>query len=399
MSEKTTDRLPSILIVDDKPEEVRQLEELLRGQASTVVRHPQDVTNDDLVGTDLVLVDYRLQHWPERDEIYSLSLRPMNGLALAGVLRAFLTHEESEEAGVSPGPTAIALHSALLKQLAGGLPVEIRVHAIARANNLEWAFEKSVLDSSLPPLSDQLTSLADAVCRLPNTWPREPESVKELAKEFFQLPSEAPWASQAWSEIEDCHPPLHELSTATHGLALIRWMLHRILPYPCFLFDEWHLAARLGVEHAGFHAALKNANFVDAFKDTQYAGSLSTFLGKRWWRAGVESLLWELTEAQSYDLELARQRLSERTGVALTVSRHSNPIVCLDAHYKALPTFCSADESVRIQPDDWPSFAEQAWTTVALAREHALLNSLVIGADRKRLGSSGEESLGGTEDV
>jgi hypothetical protein len=363
------------------------LAELLRERAHSPVRHPQQLTMDDLVGADLVLVDYRLERWAEREAAGSMSLQPMNGLALAGVLRAHIDQIEKDDESAHSWPTAIALHSAHLADISGGLPVEIRPHALARANNLEWAFEKKTVRSSTRSLPDQLVSLADAVRQLPGLWPADSDKVNDLAKRFFGLSSDSPWCGQAWEEVEECHPPLHELSKASHGLALLRWLLHRILPYPCFLLDEWHLAARLGVERNELHRALDEEAFAGAFKSVQYTGSLSTFLGLRWWRSGVEWLLWDITDAQSFDPELTRQRLSQRTGVFIEPSTSGNAVVCLDESYRALSILCSPDEAVRIQPDDWPPFAEQAWTTINLVREHALLRSLVVHADKDRLDS------------
>jgi hypothetical protein len=389
VSDSNVERLPSILIVDDKPEEVRRIEELLRGQASTEVRHPQDVTNDDLAGADLILVDYLLQDWPERDGIYSLSLRPMNGLALAGVYRAHLTSEEKGAKVDRRSPTAIALHSGHLQDVAGDLPPEIRPYAVARANNLEWAFEKAHRDGTRPSLSDQLVSLADGVRRLPPEWPRDPAEVNESAKQFFALSSNEPWAERAWAEIEDCHPPLHELSTATHGLALLRWMLQRILPYPCFLLDDWYFAARLQIDYSEFVAILESPGFIEHFDEVKYVGPLSDFLGPRWWRAGVEALLWTLTEGRSFDAGAILQQLVNLTSLPLRQeSSAAAPLVCLNESYTPLEKFCSADKAVRIQPDDWPSYAQQAWTTIELALELPLLQSLVVHEDRDRLVSA-----------
>ena len=54
-------------------------------------------------------------------------------------------------------------------------------------------------------------------------------------------------------------------------------------------------------------------------------------------------------------------------------------------NYRPLPKACSADAVVRIQPDDWPSFASQAWTTVELAQEHSRLEAMVVAEDRDKV--------------
>lgn len=382
------ERLPSILVVDDEPETIRSLEGLLHGKADVEVRHPREVTATHLSGADLVLVDYLIDQWPERERVDALAQRPMNGLAVASILRAHLEHNDVEST-VRRSPTAFALNSAHLALLSGGLPIGVGAHAIARANNLEWAFSKQQVSSSpvTSPL-DQWVSLADAVRRLPAYWPSDTEKVKELARHFFGLSSEISWSARAWADIEDCHPPLHELSTATHGLALLRWMLQRILPYPCFLFDEVYLAARMYVHHDELVRLLKSSPLIESLLPFRYLGPLSEFLGPRWWRAGIEAFLWAETRGESYDPQSVRSTLAKLTGVDLEDSVRVNAIVCLDHNYTPLPGLYSAEAAVRIQPDDWPPYAQQAWTTIELANDDPLLGSLVVHEDKDRLALS-----------
>ena len=78
---------PNILFVDDKPDGLdSQVSEELEEHADTSVVHPNDLDLSALEAADLVLVDYKLEDWPERDE-QVVSLRPETGLALAVLLR------------------------------------------------------------------------------------------------------------------------------------------------------------------------------------------------------------------------------------------------------------------------------------------------------------------------
>ena len=75
---------------------------------------------------DLVLVDYRLKNWQERNNLGPvISLKPINGLALSAVLRA-----HAEEHGATP--TAFALRSGHLGDISGQFPAESRVHVLAK---------------------------------------------------------------------------------------------------------------------------------------------------------------------------------------------------------------------------------------------------------------------------
>ncbi len=376
---------PRVLIIDDRADSERSSLVNWEESVEVTVLHPQDVALDDLVEADAVLVDYRLDHWSERDSLETLSLKPMDGLALAAVLRAHV--ERATER-----PIALAIRSAHLNDLSGGFPPEPRVHILSRRHNVEWIFPKTV-PAGQDIAVHQVATLASAVRRLPEAWPVEdPDETRRLVEVFMAIPDE-PWAGLAWQDIEACHPPIHELVRGTHGLAFLRWMLHRILPYPCFLSDSYRLAARLRITHESLISAMR-----DGLKTTMepfsYKGELAGFLGPRWWRCGVESFLWELTDGNPFEPQRVRDLLSTEAGVALEATSSNQPVVCIDEDYQVLPQGYDPIEAIRIQPDDWPAYADQCWTTIDLARGNPALRAIVIEADRDRLNQDqGHENL------
>ena len=98
-------KLPKILAIDDEPDNLRnELKLGLGDRATGEVLHPQDVDLQHLKEADLVLVDYILTNWVEREEA-SLSMQPVNGLALAAVLRECVDCSQQDRL------TAFALHS------------------------------------------------------------------------------------------------------------------------------------------------------------------------------------------------------------------------------------------------------------------------------------------------
>ena len=219
---------------------------------------------------------------------------------------------------------------------------------------------------------------------LPRAWPvDDSEATRSLVEKLLSVP-DYPWAGNAWDDIESCRPPIHELVERSHGLAFLRWLLQRILPYPCFLWETHRLAARLRIRHASLVAALE-AGLREVLEPVRYKGQLAEFLGPRWWRSGVEGLLWEITKGNPFDPARVRSLLAERAKVPLEASRSEQPLVCVDQDYQPLPEDYNQSEAVRIQPDDWPPYAEQAWTTIALARAESRLGALVLDADRDRL--------------
>ena len=367
---------PRVLIIDDRADSERSSLVNWEESVEVTVLHPQDVASEDLAEVDVVLVDYKLDHWAERDNLEAISLKPMDGLALAAVLRV---HVER----ITERPIALAIRSAHLADLTGGFPPEPRVHILARRYNVEWIFPKRPATGQDVTIA-QVAVLASAVQRLPEAWPVEdPDEARRLVEGFMAIPDE-PWAGLVWQDIEACRPPIHELTRSIHGLAFLRWMLHRILPYPCFLSDTRHLAARLRVTHESLLSAM-TGGLETAMEPFSFKGGLAGFLGPRWWRSGVESFLWELTDGNPFEPQRVRDLLSRNVRVTLEATTSSQPVVCVDENYQALPKVYDPTEAIRIQPDDWPAYADQSWTTIELARENPALKAIVIEADKDRL--------------
>lgn len=372
------EKKPRILILDDHEDEV-VLKKLKRAhhRAKVTVLHPQEVELEDLLEANLVLVDYQLDNWPERDEASSVSLRPRDGLALASLLRRQIQIERAT-------PVALAIFTSHIEKLAGPLPDEYRQHALARLNNLEWVFRKEKVDLQ------KIIDLASSVMKLPVRWPTTSgKPIRQLAG-MLGIQQNDEDADLILRDVEGCQPPIHELSEWSHGLVILRWLLHRILPYPCFLWNTRQLAARLRVDHDALSRQLRRESLLSKKLDTcKYDGILSRFLGTRWWRVKVDRLLWRITKGNSSDISAVKRAIKNIVGTSLPASSPSDhPIICLGSKYRPLKKFYSMADAVRVRPDDWPPYADQAWTTIELAREYAHLKALVLQEDRDKLNTA-----------
>jgi hypothetical protein len=370
----------SVLIVDDQGEGEGLATYLRSNAVMAKVLHPEDVEVSDVVEADLVLVDYQLENWVGRDNC-PVSRYPRDGLALTAILRR---HVHDREKG---SPTAFAILTGKIDQLAAPLPPEHREHVLARMSNLEWVFQKAKpgLDFSL---GNQVSDLARAVTQLPEQWPRSNagEVMRALARILAFDPEDASGVQQM-EDVSACIPPIHELSQWSHGLAIIRWLLHRILPYPCFLWDSYYLAARMRVDHAWLCNALSvNGPLRDWLTPARYTGLLAGFAGERWWRGRVELLLWGETQHQSFDVKRIWETLAKLTGLEVQHSSPpDHPVVGVNSDYRPLDRFLAMRDAVRIRPDDWPSYADQPWTSIELAQSEGRLGALVVDEDRGKL--------------
>jgi hypothetical protein len=367
----------TILAVDDQPESLEALRVVL-SDIRLLIREPALVTEHDLLTADLVLVDLKLTEWLERSSSGVLATWPEDGLALLAVFRSHVARLNKTR------PTSFAIHSSFLDETWPGLPPDYRAHALARLHDIEWIFSKA--DAVAGDQSGrQFVSLAQATQSLPISWPQgDFERTRAQVAILLGMNRRVKWFQQAWQDVEHCHPPTHDLAAPSHGPVFLRWLIQRILPYPCFLWDERQLGARLGMVPDGLSEALSGKSVVDGLERARYRGILDDFLGRRWWRTGVEAFLWQLTRGASSDVEAIHDAL-RRGGIQHGVLPRGHTTICLDDSFRPLQGLYPAADCVRIQPDDWPAYADPAWTTISRANDSPKLRALVLADDRDRL--------------
>ena len=370
---------PFVLVVDDEADDVRS-GLLLRfaDRAAVTVLHPADVGLEDLAKTDLVLMDYRLDSWPERDVQTSVAFDIRSGLALATVLR-----EIADEA-TPDRLTAVALHTAHLREASGRIRPPHSKHVVARLNNLEWVFEKMNKETDPDPYS-QVIELAKAVQRLRGDWPAEARASQARACALLNLREEVAWFDRTWREVLECQPPIHELAGTDHGILFLRWFLHQVLPYPSFLWDVHRVATRLRMRVEDLKRLIaSNGALAQDLRQRRYTGILEGFLGDRWWRTAIEDYAWELGLGASGNPNVFGDRLRERAGVDLEMIEISDPVVCLDRDFNPVE-MASPQDAVRLRPDYWPSFADAAWMKIDAVVGDPSLRAMVEPVDQYRL--------------
>lgn len=373
MNAERTDK-PVILVVDDEADELRRgLESVLGDEAALAVRHPQSVEAEDLGRANLVLMDYRLEDWPER-EAQPAAFNIRTGLALAAVLR------EAADEGTGGHLTAVALHTGHLPDASGRIRPPYSTHVVARLNNLEWVFEKSDSDRFRG-----VVQLARAAQRLQGVWPADPSASEARVRELLKLDDENDWAARAWRDVRECQPPVYELGGGHYGVLFLRWLLHQILPYPCFLWDVHWVAARLrlGVDHLE-RLMDSDCDLARDIEQLKYAGVLAGFLGDRWWRTAVEDYAWKLGGKSSGRSTEFKERLREKAGEAVELVTVPDPVVCLDQDFRP-QAVASPYDAVRVRPDYWPPFADAPWMKIQAVKSDRELRALVEPVDQYRV--------------
>jgi len=379
----SVDNSPHILIVDDDETSAHALG--LNDLAATRARHPRDVNVSDLEWADLVLMDFILSNWAERDELEEVSLRPPNGLALAAVLRE---HADIANNG-GHNYTAFAIHSAHIGDISARLhTTNCTPYVVARLNNLEWAFDKA--DTSRFARS---VALAAAVRYVSASWLAvEAGGFATATEELLKLAVDAPWSDRAADDVVLCQIPLSDFSAGTNGLLFLRWLLHGILPYPTFLLATHWAAARLRITPGSLRQVLEgHSELAKELAACQYLGVLASFDGSRWWRAAVDQYVWDLRAAGARDPDKFHAELERLAGFTLERVEGASPAVCVDRELKPRDGLCAIESVVRLVPDLWPAYADPAYAEVDVVLEDADLSSIVHPLDRERVQALVEE--------
>jgi hypothetical protein len=339
--------------------------------------HPEEVEQEDVDRADLVIVDYFLDDWPERDEVLSSSRSPIDGLAVAAALRSTQLPKLNERTTTTrpPRPVAFALWSANLDQAAFELPQYVLPHVFSRENNLEWVFRRN--DLLTPEGVQQVATLAEAVVFLSSLEWLDLEPAEVLSR-MLDLDASNLWSSIALEDALACRPPVNELGPRTWGLSVLRWLLHRVLPYPCFLMSEVEIAARLRVER--LWTDTDSSPLFASLRPVEYTGVLAGFSGRLWWRAGVEDWIWQQLGNDASSTQNVAD-LAKTLG-AQTERVWRQPVQLVDENLRRLPQLAEIADTVRIRPDDWPVYADDAYADRETVRRSPDLLEIVDPADR-----------------
>ncbi|CCG02453.1 hypothetical protein [Blastococcus saxobsidens] len=374
---------PYVLIIDDDPAQEAFALQLSRHGVDADHVFPDDVSTRHLERAALVLIDEYLERWPAREKLKdhpTLFIR--DGVALAAVLRAQLEHRGPNISDSTPSRTAVALRTGHLSHLASGLPRHLWSPAVASRYDLEWVAEKSAAP-------DTLAAIALAAAALPETWdPTKPVQQRE----WLSL-ADTPWAADALAQIEQCRPPWSTLSATSAGRLWLAWFLQKVLPFPTFLVDDLRAAAYLGLREEALDQVVASATDLSSrLGGAVYTGQLSGFAGRRWWRAGLAAFRRQLlAESGGRGPADAAERIIEAHGAPLEVLGLTYPVFTIDRNYQTSSRPIEVTDALRLQPDGWPSYADDPWLARDDVDDEPELAKLIVLDDR-------QEGAGDAED-
>jgi CheY-like chemotaxis protein len=345
------------LLVDDQANEdapahdtSSSLARVLRNEGHEAVAvSPPEVNTAHLEDRDLILVDFRITECWE-PEAAPLVQQPRDGLAVVGVLRSWLEEKP---------PVGLALYSAKLSELAQGMTLARAEHVAARLHGLEWAFSKSRKEG-LPAIERSVIALGEGVREVRAMSTSTKHWEQHFLEEVLKLPADAPWSQAAARQLEVAQLPRDELIEASGGLVALRWLAHRVIPYPGVLIGPSYVAALLGVDAS---LVTSDTGLGQALQAHRYTGALGELVGHRWWRAGIQHQveLWESSE-----LPIATERTVSEIGklTGQEVAPALGMVACVNEDFEPSGELASKLDCVRLRPDDWPVFAAPAWMRI-----------------------------------
>lgn len=273
------------------------------------------------------------------------------------------------------------LRAALGEDLA---PSPLRHHVLANRFGVEWVGDKNNRETMRRTL--KIGSACEDLQRTlsaPAEEGKEQRLLKTLRTEMIvgdllKVSEDVQWRETALRQVDAARPPRLSRSSSPRAVArsLIRWLIGHVLPYQSFLLDDAQAGLRLGVTPESFASIA--ATDRDKLGAALYRGPLQDFHGRRWWRAGLDHLAFDLDDQEGG----FRTAFERSFGNKVDWLKESVPVLVSDADLVQTGEIMEAAECVRAVDEDFPSNVEPAWVPVALATDDRNLAAKVLSEDQ-----------------
>jgi hypothetical protein len=349
---------PHVLLIDDKPEATN-----LSNDIHVIPLNPLDHgfeknLVENLAGADLVLLDQNL----ELDQKLTLAVR--DGASFVGTLRSWarsadhplpplVIYTNQDEAFADEVPAvgaAVPLNGSFVGREA----------RIAPALDVEWLINKDDDHAAA-----HVSSLAQAAQKLREVAGSDARISFNEAVAFLGLPTDVAWRNNALENIIKWTPPISEIgavaSNARGTTPVLKWLLHKVLPYPGLLVSDGYAAWSLGIELNDFQSLVGNQSeqpWVIELGQSIYRGAAHDLCQRRWWAAGIDMAGWKLRE-KGYDLNDFHAAL-ETLAVPGLRSVPQDLVVVINADLEEVG-LASVEETQRLYPPGWPKEALDPW--------------------------------------
>lgn len=210
-------------------------------------------------------------------------------------------------------------------------------------------------------------------------------ALSTLCFSVLKAPRNARWKLSAERQVDHARPPQPPTEgNDGYSREILAWLLHKVLPYPSFLMSNQQSAVRLGITLASFEklTSIRNRSKLgEQIKQTLYTGPLDEFAGKKWWRAGIDHLVW----SQSQSDDGYEKSISKLGGRSLELFRLIDPVVLSDADLVETNEIAESSNCVRVQDEDFPVGVAWVWVRKSSVANNQVLRNKVIFEDQVTL--------------
>ena len=362
-----------------------------------VARTPDELGEDSTVlmkvlrGIHVVLMDYDLH---EED---STSSAPIDGIEMLERFRAAI---RALQKGGDSIPL-LTIYTGKYDKLVEELNCPSASYLVARRANVDWVFAKgstpegstpegSTPEGSTPEGTKLTTSRLNAMLSaFERDFGQPGTDVEDLLFSFLALPKGLPWTDLAKEKVRDARPPTQIMHSGVDRATLMRWLLQVALPTPgCFVGLDW-TAVRLCISPEKLVDAVQeytDSNFSKSLDECRYEGPLADFYPVRYWKAGIDHLIWELTQGRSPTNADVRENLTEAIGKKIPALKEEAPVLLVSpSTFEQTNQIADMNDAVQIQPDIWPAEVELPWVRLSEVENDSKLRAIVVSEDRERL--------------
>jgi hypothetical protein len=362
--------MTSIVYVDDSADDLLHLLPEAQRHAFTTF-NPKGDAGEAVVITppaesDLWVFDY----FYSEDRSANTAVSEENGLS---------TFQKWRRVRLEDRPPTALVSSDLESAIGPDVPRSL-AHILAQRAGVEWVGNKNEETAKF------VVALAEASEAVQSA--QGPEKGQKLSNEEFCLrllaaPTGVAWRNSAERQVDRARPP-HLVAAAPRPRArlLLGWLLNGVLPYPSFLIRLPHAAARLGITPQSLQhlmAEPTKSELGQSLAATLYNGPLNGSYPVRFWRAGIDDVVWQLSQNNAvYEAGLREAA----NGIPFEMLNVEDPVVVSDPDLIETDKIASASMCVRAQDEHFPPDVPPAWVSIQDARDHDDLMDKVIFEDR-----------------
>jgi hypothetical protein len=372
---------PLILAIDDDENEVRpKLPEGFRLEVIDPTSDRNDFAKSvaEKVGEAcLILLDQRF-----RDTPVSISLEAQDGSSFVSHLRSWSRSTKQPLAPIVMFTNDVEIFANEIPAVGPSIPIHgsfiDREHRLAPTLDVEWVQYKEGERAT-----ENLRDMARAFLEIKHAVGNDGISLDDIS-DILDAPSDAVWSDQAREELQNARPPVNQKDDSSADPArgasqVIRWLCHKALPYPGLFLSDCYAAWALGISLEDFQKLPhldSSTEWLVELDRAEYSGPLCEFMARRWWRPGIDQLVWLLDEtaARAGTRKAALGSLVPNFKFGELKPSSSHVVICnedlVGTHIGTI------DEAIQVHPPGWPAEALEPWMMRAEVKADPVLSAM-----------------------